>query len=86
MLVKLDKGFPLDRLEQGMRDGLIYKRVELEEGVMYEQLPGCFVIINFISRCLIMHKFVPWLLIGALFCGVVGFTLQLVGLIMMIWG
>ena len=26
------------RLEQGMRDGLIYKRVELEEGVMYEQL------------------------------------------------
>lgn len=27
-----------------------------------------------------MHKFVPWLLIGALFCGVVGFTLQLVGL------
>lgn len=33
-----------------------------------------------------MHKFVPWLLIGALFCGVVGFTLQLVGLIMMIWG
>lgn len=38
MLVKLDKGFPLDRLEQVMRDGLIYKRVELEEGVMYEQL------------------------------------------------
>lgn len=38
MLVKLDKGFPLDRLEQAMRDGLIYKRVELEEGVMYEQL------------------------------------------------
>lgn len=33
-----------------------------------------------------MHKFVPWLLIGALFCGVVGFTLQLVALIMMIWG
>lgn len=38
MLVQLDKGFPLDRLEQAMRDGLIYKRVELEEGVMYEQL------------------------------------------------
>lgn len=38
MLVKLDKGFPLDRLGQGMRDGTIYKRVELEEGVMYEQL------------------------------------------------
>lgn len=38
MLIKLDKGFPLDRLEQAMRDGLIYKRVELEEGVMYEQL------------------------------------------------
>lgn len=33
-----------------------------------------------------MHKFVPWLLIGAMFCGVVGFTLQLIGLIMMIWG
>lgn len=33
-----------------------------------------------------MHKFVPWLLIGALFCGVVGFTLQLVALILMIWG
>lgn len=33
-----------------------------------------------------MHKFVPWLLIGALFCGVVGSTLQLVALIMMIWG
>lgn len=38
MLVQLDKNFPLDRIEQGMRDGLIYKRVELEEGVMYEQL------------------------------------------------
>lgn len=33
-----------------------------------------------------MHKFVPWLLIGALFCGAVGFVLQLIGLIMMIWG
>lgn len=38
MLVQLDKSFPIDRIEQGMRDGLIYKRVELEEGVMYEQL------------------------------------------------
>lgn len=38
MLVQLDKSFPLDRIEQGMRDGTIYKRVELEEGVMYEQL------------------------------------------------
>lgn len=33
-----------------------------------------------------MHKYVPWLLIGAMFCSVVGFTLQLIGLIMMIWG
>lgn len=38
MLVPIDKSFPIDRIEQGMRDGLIYKRVELEEGVMYEQL------------------------------------------------
>lgn len=38
MLVPIDKSFPIDRIEQAMRDGLIYKRVELEEGVMYEQL------------------------------------------------
>lgn len=33
-----------------------------------------------------MHKFVPWLLIGAIFCIGAGLVLQLVALIMMIWG
>nr|DAF80152.1 MAG TPA: hypothetical protein [Caudoviricetes sp.] len=33
-----------------------------------------------------MHKFVPWLLIGAIFCSDAGLVLQLVALIMMIWG
>lgn len=33
-----------------------------------------------------MHKFVPWLLIGAIFCSGAGLVLQLVALIMMIWG
>ena len=33
-----------------------------------------------------MHKCVPWLLIGAIFCSGVGLVLQLIALIMMIWG
>lgn len=33
-----------------------------------------------------MHKFAPWLLIGVIFCGGACLALQLVGLIMMIWG
>jgi hypothetical protein len=33
-----------------------------------------------------MHKCVPWLLIGAIFCSGAGLVLQLVALIMMIWG
>ena len=33
-----------------------------------------------------MHNLVPWILIGAMFCGATLFTLQLVGLAVMIWG
>ena len=33
-----------------------------------------------------MHNLVPWILIGAMFCGATLFTLQLVGLAIMIWG
>lgn len=33
-----------------------------------------------------MHKFVPWLLIGAIFCSGACLVLQLVALIVMIWG
>lgn len=33
-----------------------------------------------------MHNLVPWILIGAMFCGATLLTLQLVGLAIMIWG
>lgn len=33
-----------------------------------------------------MHNLVPWILIGAIFCSGAGLVLQLVALIMMIWG
>lgn len=33
-----------------------------------------------------MHKFGPWILIGAIFCSGAGLVLQLVALIMMILG
>ena len=32
-----------------------------------------------------MHKFAPWLLIGAIFCSGASLVLQLAALIMMIW-
>ena len=33
-----------------------------------------------------MHKFVPWLLIGALYCRVAGAVLQFIALAMLIFG